>query len=81
MSLVAPGESPLSTPEVLVLPVATLLLAGLAYMQRMIRASMVEVMASDYVEMARLNGVAGAPRGRGGSPCATRSPRPCRRSR
>ena len=31
---------------------------------RMIRAGMVEVMASDYVEMARLNGVAGAPRGR-----------------
>lgn len=57
VSLVAPGENPLSTPEVLVLPVATLLLAGLAYMQRMIRASMVEVMASDYVEMARLNGV------------------------
>src|SRR5215207_7247429 len=28
ISLVAPGESPLSTPEVLVLPVATLLLAG-----------------------------------------------------
>lgn len=57
VSLVAPGESPLDTPEVLVLPVATLLLAGLAYMLRMVRASMVEVMGSDYVEMARLNGV------------------------
>jgi peptide/nickel transport system permease protein len=58
VSIVPPGESPLATPEVLVLPVATLLLAGLAYMIRMVRAGMVEVMASDYVEMARLNGVA-----------------------
>jgi peptide/nickel transport system permease protein len=57
VSLVAPGASPLATPSVLVLPVATLLLAGVGYMIRMVRAGMVDVMSSPYVEMARLTGV------------------------
>jgi peptide/nickel transport system permease protein len=57
VSLVAPGESPLARPEILVLPVATLVLAGLGYMVRMIRAGVAEVVESPYVEMARLNGV------------------------
>lgn len=57
VSLVPPGESPLRHPSILVLPVATLLVAGLAYSIRMVRAGMVEAMASDYVEMSRLNGV------------------------
>jgi peptide/nickel transport system permease protein len=41
----------------LVLPVATLVIAGLAYNVRMVRAGVAEVMATDYVEAARLNGV------------------------
>jgi peptide/nickel transport system permease protein len=42
---------------VLVLPVLTLLGASLAASIRMVRAGMVEVLRSDYVEMARLNGL------------------------
>jgi peptide/nickel transport system permease protein len=57
VSLVPPGQSPLADPSVLVLPVATLLIAGLAYSIRMVRAGMVEAMASDYVQMARLHGI------------------------
>jgi peptide/nickel transport system permease protein len=57
LSLVAPGSSPLSEPAVLVLPVATLVLAGLGYMTRMVRAGVADAMSSRYVEMARLNGV------------------------
>jgi peptide/nickel transport system permease protein len=57
VSLVAPGESPLARPDILVLPVATLVLAGLGYMVRMVRAGVIEVVESPYVEMARLNGV------------------------
>jgi peptide/nickel transport system permease protein len=57
VSLVPPGTSPLSLPEVLVLPVATLVLAGCAYLIRIVRASVIEVMASEYVELARLSGV------------------------
>jgi peptide/nickel transport system permease protein len=56
-SLVAPGESPLATPSVLVLPVVTLLFASLAFAVRMVRAGVGGVMQSDYVAMARLNGI------------------------
>ncbi len=57
VSLVAPGHNPLGTPSILVLPIAALLLAGLAYTVRMLRASVVEALAAEYVQMARLNGV------------------------
>jgi peptide/nickel transport system permease protein len=56
VSLVSPGTSPLSNAEILVLPVATLLLASLAATVRMMRAGVIEVMESDYIEMARLDG-------------------------
>jgi peptide/nickel transport system permease protein len=57
VSLIPAGESPLTHPELLVLPVLTMLLAVLAYSVRMLRAGVVDVMTSDYVRMARLNGI------------------------
>ena len=57
ISLVAPGESPLADPTVLVLPIATILISVLAYTIRMVRAGVIEVMESEYVQMARLNGI------------------------
>jgi peptide/nickel transport system permease protein len=59
VSLVAPGESPLAKPSVLVLPVLTLLGASLGASTRMVRAGMLETLRSDYVQAARLNGIAG----------------------
>jgi peptide/nickel transport system permease protein len=56
VSFLPPGESVVQNPEILVLPVATLLAASLAQTMRMVRAGMVEALRSDYVEMARLNG-------------------------
>jgi peptide/nickel transport system permease protein len=56
VSLLAPGESPLGHPKLLVLPVLTLLGATLAGSTRMVRAGMIETMRSDYVRMAQLNG-------------------------
>lgn len=56
VSLVSPGTSPFGDAEILVLPVATLLLASLAATVRMMRAGVIEVMESDYIEMARLDG-------------------------
>jgi peptide/nickel transport system permease protein len=57
VAIVAPGENPLSHPAKLVLPIATLLLASLAAGVRMVRAGMVEVLQTEYVQTARLNGV------------------------
>jgi peptide/nickel transport system permease protein len=58
VSLIPPGESPLSYPKELVLPVLTLLGASLAGSIRMVRAGMIETLRSDYVQMARLSGFA-----------------------
>jgi peptide/nickel transport system permease protein len=57
VSLVAPGTSVLARPQILVLPVLTLVLVIFPYLFRMIRGSMAEILQSDYVEMARLKGV------------------------
>jgi peptide/nickel transport system permease protein len=57
VSLLAPGESPLGHPRLLVLPALTLLGATLAGSTRMVRAGMIETMRSDFVRMAELNGL------------------------
>lgn len=57
VAIVPPGADPLSTPKELVLPVVTLLFASLAAGIRMVRAGMVEVLQTDYVQTARLNGL------------------------
>lgn len=58
VSLVAPGTNPLASPEILVLPVLTLVGVTVGPASRMIRAGMVEALKSDWVLVARLNGVA-----------------------
>src|SRR5205085_12326755 len=57
VALVPPGARPLDDPKKLVLPVLTLLLASLASGVRMVRAGMIEVLRTDYVQTARLNGL------------------------
>ena len=57
VSILSFGTNPLGDPAVLVLPVATLVIVGAAYIIRMVRAGVVEAMRSDYVQMARLNGI------------------------
>lgn len=51
------GAPPWSDLQGLTLPVLTLLLAVTPYVARVMRAAMVEVLESDYVEMARLKGM------------------------
>jgi peptide/nickel transport system permease protein len=58
VAIVPPGASPLDNPSQLVLPVLTLLFASLAAGVRMVRAGMTEVLQAEYVQTARLNGVA-----------------------
>jgi peptide/nickel transport system permease protein len=57
VSLIPDGESPLKHPKELVLPVLTLVIATVPYLYRLVRASMMDVLASDYIQMARLKGV------------------------
>lgn len=57
VSLIPPDSSPLSHLKELVLPTTALVLAVTPYIARIMRASMVEVLESDFVEMARLKGM------------------------
>jgi len=57
VSLVPPGASPLQTPQVLVLPVLTLLVVAVGSGARQTRLGMLEAMRSDFVLSATLNGI------------------------
>jgi peptide/nickel transport system permease protein len=56
-STVPPGSRPWDNVSALVLPTLTLVIAVAPYVARIMRASMIEVLESDYVEMARLKGL------------------------
>jgi peptide/nickel transport system permease protein len=56
VALVDPTRPVWTQPEVLVLPALTLALAVGPYLTRMVRASMLEVLDGEYVQMARLKG-------------------------
>lgn len=58
VSIISPGSRPWDNIPALVLPVLTLVIAVAPYVARIMRASMIEVLESDYVEMARLKGLA-----------------------
>jgi peptide/nickel transport system permease protein len=57
VSRVNPGESIWSQMDMLILPALTLILAVAPYIIRILRASMIEVLESEYVQMARLKGM------------------------
>jgi peptide/nickel transport system permease protein len=57
VSLLAPGEKAWQDPQVVVLPAATLILAVVPYISRIMRGSTIEVLESEYVTMARLKGL------------------------
>lgn len=56
-SIVPPGESPLTRPQILILPTLTLTGVLFAYIMRMMRANVNEVMESAYVRSAVLKGL------------------------
>jgi peptide/nickel transport system permease protein len=57
VSMLPPGTWAWQQPELLVLPVATLVIVIVPYIFRMMRGAMIEALESDYVEMARLKGL------------------------
>src|SRR5215468_10471318 len=54
---IPPGSGPWDHVSGLILPALTLVIAVAPYVARIMRASMIEVLESDYVEMARLKGL------------------------
>ncbi|MQF64983.1 ABC transporter permease [SAR202 cluster bacterium AC-409-J13_OGT_754m] len=56
-SIMLPGESPWSRPEILVMPALTLTVVMFAYIMRMTRANVMDVMQSPYVRTAILKGI------------------------
>ena len=57
VTIIPPGEHIWNVPKAVILPAATLILAVTPYISRIMRGSMVEVLESDYVTMARLKGL------------------------
>lgn len=57
ISFVEPGTLAWADPASLVLPSLTLILAVTPYVSRIMRGSMIEVMESEYIQMARLKGL------------------------
>ena len=56
-STMLPGQTPLSRPEILIMPALTLTGVLFAYIMRMTRANVIEVMQSHYVRTAILKGL------------------------
>lgn len=57
IAFVDPGTLAWADPMILVLPALTLILAVTPYVSRIMRGSMIEVMESEYIQMARLKGL------------------------
>jgi peptide/nickel transport system permease protein len=57
VSVVPPGSRPWDYPNLLVLPVLTLVIVCVPYTFRMTRGAMIEALESDYVQWARLKGL------------------------
>lgn len=57
VTISAGGEGPWHNPASMILPVVTLVLAVAPYVIRIVRSTLLEVLESDYVELARLKGV------------------------
>ena len=57
VTLVPPGGHPWGAPKSMILPIATLVLAVAPYVSRIVRSTLLEVLDSDYVELARLKGI------------------------
>ncbi|GGF44083.1 ABC transporter permease [Marmoricola endophyticus] len=57
VTISSPTGHPWDQPRAMVLPVLTLVLAVSPYVARIVRATLLEVLDSDYVELARLKGI------------------------
>lgn len=57
VAFIPPADMPWWHPLALVLPVATLVIGGVAYLSRLVRVSFIDVMNSEYIQTAQLKGL------------------------
>lgn len=57
VSFIPPGDLPLSYPDALVLPAATVVIPGVMYLSRLVRVAVIDVMTTDYIQTAVLKGL------------------------
>ena len=57
VTIVGASGNPWDEPKSMILPVATLVLSVAPYVSRIVRSTLLEVLDSDYVELARLKGI------------------------
>lgn len=57
VALIPPGDKPWWHPAELVLPVATMVILGTAYLSRLVRVAFIDVLHSEYIQQAVLKGV------------------------
>ena len=57
VTIASPAGHPWDDPKVMILPTLTLVLWVTPYVSRIVRATLLEVLDSDYVELARLKGI------------------------
>ena len=57
MTISSPTGHPWDDPKVMILPTLTLVLWVTPYVSRIVRSTLLEVLDSDYVELARLKGI------------------------
>lgn len=57
VALIPPADMPWWHPFALVLPTATLVIGGVAYLSRLVRISFIDVMSSEYIQSAHLKGL------------------------
>jgi len=60
VAIIPIGTHPWDFPAKLAMPVATLVIGGVMYLSRLVRVSVIDVLASEYVEMAQLKGISRA---------------------
>ena len=56
-SIILPGVNPLTSPQILIMPALTITSVLFAYIMRMTRANVIEVMQTDYIRTAILKGL------------------------
>ncbi|HEY95177.1 MAG TPA: ABC transporter permease [Dehalococcoidia bacterium] len=56
-SIILPGVNPLTSPQILIMPTLTIIAVLFAYIMRMTRANVIEVVRTDYVRTAILKGL------------------------